>query len=141
MRPARAYLPQNPQHVAHAFDVVHDYVRLGDDLGRALVAADTDAQDLLQRPLFAQGRELAEGVEVRGVVPEEHGPLRSVLLDKGTDGGALVRPDGRTGLDHAPADRDPQPQSLPFRPHSGDSPPPAPPRAARVGEPRRPAAR
>ncbi len=40
-------LAQSPHHVADAFDVVHHYVGLGDDLGRALVAADADAQDLL----------------------------------------------------------------------------------------------
>jgi hypothetical protein len=40
-------LPQRPQHLADALDAVHDYVRLGDDLGRALVAPDADAQDIL----------------------------------------------------------------------------------------------
>src|SRR5215212_7976459 len=82
------------QHLADAIDAVHDDVGLGGELRRALLASNTDAQDLLQGSFFPQYYQLPEGVEVGGIVPDEHGPLGPVLLDEGADGGALVRPDG-----------------------------------------------
>src|SRR5215212_1570392 len=105
------------QHLADAIDAVHDDVGLGGDLRRALLASNADAQDLLQGSFFAQYYQLPEGVEVGGIVPDEHGPLGPVLLDEGADGGALVRPDGGACLDDPAPDRDPQSQPLTLTPH------------------------
>src|SRR5918993_2800940 len=61
--------------------------------------------------------QLAKGVEICGVVAHENGPLWAILLDQGAHGGAFVRPDGWTRLDHAAAHRDPEPQAFPFALH------------------------
>src|SRR3712207_9126596 len=51
------------------------------------------------------------------LIAHEHGLLRAILLDQGADGGAFVRPDGRTRLDDAAAHRDPESQAFPFALH------------------------
>ncbi len=103
---------QDPQNPANVPDTVHDDIGLRDDLRRPFVARDTDAQDLLQYALLAQRHKFSEGVEVGGVVADEHGILRIILFDQSADGGTLVSPDGGTGLDDPAANRDPQAEPL-----------------------------
>src|SRR5215216_2347572 len=109
-------IEQRPEDLADPFDAVHDDVGLGGDLRRSLFARYADAQDLFQGPFLAKLLELAEGVEVRRIVSDEHSFLGAVLLDQGADRGAFVRPDGRPRLDDAASDSNPQAQPLPLVP-------------------------
>src|ERR687897_735128 len=110
-------LQKGAQPLPDAVDTVHDYVGLGGDLRRSLLARDADAQDLLKGPFLTQRHQLPEGVEVCGVVPDEHGLLGTILLDQGAYRRALVSPDGGARLDDPSPDRDYQAQPLAFALH------------------------